>query len=584
MKKYNNNDFCLKDIGKTFTVQGWVNKRRDMGGVIFVDLRDRSGILQIVFNRGYLKNNFELAESLRNEYCIEVTGELIKREESMINPKIPTGEVELMVHELNILGESIPVPFNIYEDKEINENISLKYRYLDLRRESLQKNIILRSKIATSVRNFLNDQDFLEIETPILCKSTPEGARDYVVPSRIYPGHFYALPQSPQIFKQLLMISGFEKYYQIAKCFRDEDLRSDRQPEFTQIDLEMSFASEEDVINLTEEMIRKVVKDVKNIDLDQFPRITWQEAMDKYGSDKPDTRFELYLNDITDILKDTTMNVFRNAIEKGGIAKCLIVKNNANHYSRSDIEQMIDDVKVFGAKGMAWLKYDQDQFNGVIAKNLEDEKLKEMEERFSITNNDLVLIVVDRPSIVYAALGALRCKIAKELNLIDQDKLNFLWVTDFPMFEYRDKEKRYKAMHHPFTMPKNIEDIHNPEKCLSASYDIVLNGYELGGGSVRIHNPKTQQEVFESLGLSDEEIKQKFGFFIEAFEYGAPPHAGLAIGLERFTMLLSGTDNIKDVIAFPKTQSASDLMMEAPSEISQAQLEELKIRLEETNE
>lgn len=584
MKKYNNNDFGIKDIGKTFTVQGWVNKRRDMGGVIFVDLRDRSGILQIVFNRGFLKSNFELAEDLRNEYCIEVTGELIKREEEMINPKIPTGEVELMVHDLKILGEADPVPFNIYEDKEINENIALKYRYLDLRRESLQKNIILRSKIASSVRNFLNSKDFLEIETPILCKSTPEGARDYIVPSRIYPGSFYALPQSPQIFKQLLMISGFEKYYQIAKCFRDEDLRSDRQPEFTQIDLEMSFANEEDVMELTEDMIKKVVKDVKNIDLDKFPRITWQEAMDKYGSDKPDTRFELYLNDLTDILKDTKMNVFRSAIEKGGIAKCLIVKNNGDKYSRSDIEHMIDYVKIFGAKGMAWLKYDNDMFNGVIAKNLEDEKLKEIEEKFSITNNDLVLIVVDTPSVVYASLGALRNKIASELNLIDKTKLNFLWVTDFPMFEYSAKEKRYKAMHHPFTMPKNIEEIHNPEKCLSASYDIVLNGYELGGGSVRIHNPKMQQEVFTALGLSEEEIKRKFGFFIEAFKYGAPPHAGLAIGLERFTMLLSGTDNIKDVIAFPKTQSVSDLMMEAPSEVEREQLEELKLRLEDKNE
>ena len=584
MKKYNNNDFGIKDIGKTFTVQGWVNKRRDMGGVIFVDLRDRSGILQIVFNRGFLKSNFELAEDLRNEYCIEVTGELIKREEEMINPKIPTGEVELMVHDLKILGEADPVPFNIYEDKEINENIALKYRYLDLRRESLQKNIILRSKIASSVRNFLNSKDFLEIETPILCKSTPEGARDYIVPSRIYPGSFYALPQSPQIFKQLLMISGFEKYYQIAKCFRDEDLRSDRQPEFTQIDLEMSFANEEDVMELTEDMIKRVVKDVKNIDLDKFPRITWQEAMDKYGSDKPDTRFELYLNDLTDILKDTKMNVFRSAIEKGGIAKCLIVKNNGDKYSRSDIEHMIDYVKIFGAKGMAWLKYDNDMFNGVIAKNLEDEKLKEIEEKFSITNNDLVLIVVDTPSVVYASLGALRNKIASELNLIDKTKLNFLWVTDFPMFEYSAKEKRYKAMHHPFTMPKNIEEIHNPEKCLSASYDIVLNGYELGGGSVRIHNPKMQQEVFAALGLSEEEIKRKFGFFIEAFKYGAPPHAGLAIGLERFTMLLSGTDNIKDVIAFPKTQSASDLMMEAPSEVEREQLEELKLRLEDKDE
>ena len=584
MKKYNNGEFRIKDIGKTYTVQGWVNKRRDMGGVIFVDLRDRSGFLQVVFNRGFLKTEFELAESLRNEFCIEVTGELIKREEDMINPKIPTGEVELMVHDLKILGEADPVPFNIYEDKEINETVALKYRYLDLRREYAQEKIILRSKITTAVREFLNKQDFLEIETPILCKSTPEGARDYIVPSRVTPGSFYALPQSPQIFKQLLMISGFERYYQIAKCFRDEDLRADRQPEFTQIDLEMSFASSEDVMNLVEDMIKYVVKATKNIELEKFPRMTWKDAMDKYGSDKPDTRFEMYLNDLTDILKDTQMNVFRNAIEKGGIAKCLIVKNNGDKYSRSDVDHMIDFVKIYGAKGMAWLKFDNDQFNGVIAKNLEDEKLEEMKNRFDISNNDLVLIVVDKPSVVYASLGALRLKIAEELGLIDKSKLNFLWVVDFPMFEYSEKEHRYKAMHHPFTMPKNIEELDKPEKALSDAYDIVLNGYELGGGSVRIHNPKMQRQVFEALGLSDEEIKNKFGFFIEAFKYGAPPHAGLAIGLERFTMLLGGTDNIKDVIAFPKTQSASDLMSEAPNSVSQEQLDELKIRLEESDE
>ncbi len=581
MKKYNNGEFRLKDVDNVYTVYGWVNKRRDMGGVIFVDLRDRSGFLQVVFNREFLKSDFELAEALRNEYCIKVTGKLIKRTPDMINPKIPTGEVELMVDELEILGEAEPVPFNIYEDKEINEQISLKYRYLDLRRETLQKNIIMRSKIAAAVRTYLNNNYFLEIETPILCKSTPEGARDYIVPSRIAPGSFYALPQSPQIFKQLLMLSGFERYFQIAKCFRDEDLRSDRQPEFTQIDMEMSFASDEDIMTLTEDMLKTVVKEIKGIELPTFPRITWQEAMDKYGSDKPDTRFEMYLNDLTDILKDTNMNVFRTAIENGGIAKCLIVKNNGDKYSRSDIEHMIDYVKIYGAKGMAWLKYDDNKFNGVIAKNLEDEKLKLMEEKFGITNNDLVLIVVDKPAIVYAALGALRLKIAGELNLIPKDKLNFLWVTDFPMFEYSEADKRYKAMHHPFTMPKNLEDFKtDPGKVLSVAYDIVLNGYELGGGSVRIHNPKMQKEVFDALGLTEEDIKNKFGFFIEAFKYGAPPHAGLAIGLERFTMLMSGADNIKDVIAFPKTQSAADLMSEAPSEVSEAQLKELGIKIE----
>ena len=580
MKKYNNGDFRLKDVGNKITVYGWVNKRRDMGGVIFIDLRDRSGFLQIVFNREYLKDDFLKAESLRNEFCIEVTGILQKRDEEMINPKIPTGEVELMVENLNILSEAEPVPFNIYEDSDVNEAVGLKYRYLELRKNKLQNTIITRHKIAAAVREFLNKKDFLEIETPILCKSTPEGARDYIVPSRISPGSFYALPQSPQIFKQLLMVSGFEKYYQIAKCFRDEDLRADRQPEFTQIDLEMSFANDEDVMNLTEEMLKYVVKKVKNIELDKFPRLTWHEAMDKYGSDKPDTRFELYLNDITDILKDSSMRVFSESIKDGGIAKCLIVKNNGDKYSRSDIEHMIEFVKIYGAKGMAWLKYDNDQFNGVIAKNLEDEKLLAIKEKFNIDNNDLILIVVAKPKIVYASLGALRLKIGNELNLIAKDKYNFLWVTDFPMFEYSETDKRYKAMHHPFTMPSSIEDLKDKEKCLSVSYDIVLNGYELGGGSVRIHDPKMQNIVFDALGLTKEQIKEKFGFFTDAFKFGAPPHAGIAMGLERATMLLTGTDNIKDVIAFPKTQTASDLMSEAPSIVSKEQLNELGLKVE----
>ena len=580
MKKYNNGDFRLKDVGNKITVYGWVNKRRDMGGVIFIDLRDRSGFLQIVFNREYLKDDFLKAESLRNEFCIEVTGILQKRDEEMINPKIPTGEVELMVENLNILSEAEPVPFNIYEDSDVNEAVGLKYRYLELRKNKLQNTIITRHKIAAAVREFLNKKDFLEIETPILCKSTPEGARDYIVPSRISPGSFYALPQSPQIFKQLLMVSGFEKYYQIAKCFRDEDLRADRQPEFTQIDLEMSFANDEDVMNLTEEMLKYVVKKVKNIELDKFPRLTWHEAMDKYGSDKPDTRFELYLNDITDILKDSSMRVFSESIKDGGIAKCLIVKNNGDKYSRSDIEHMIEFVKIYGAKGMAWLKYDNDQFNGVIAKNLEDEKLLAIKEKFNIDNNDLILIVVAKPKIVYSSLGALRLKIGNELNLIAKDKYNFLWVTDFPMFEYSETDKRYKAMHHPFTMPSSIEDLKDKEKCLSVSYDIVLNGYELGGGSVRIHDPKMQNIVFDALGLTKEQIKEKFGFFTDAFKFGAPPHAGIAMGLERATMLLTGTDNIKDVIAFPKTQTASDLMSEAPSIVSKEQLNELGLKVE----
>lgn len=580
MKQYNNGEFRKKDIGKKYTVYGWVNKRRDMGGVIFVDLRDRSGFLQVVLNRGFLKSDFEVAESLKNEYCIKVEGELIARTDDMINPKIPTGEVELMVENLTILSEAEPVPFNIYEDKEVNENIGLKYRYLDLRREKLQNTIKTRAKITSSVREYLNNKEFLEIETPILCKSTPEGARDYIVPSRINKGSFYALPQSPQIFKQLLMVGGFEKYYQIAKCFRDEDLRADRQPEFTQIDLEMSFAGQDDIITLVEGMIKHVVKKVKGMDLEDFPRMPYKEAMERFGSDKPDTRFEMELKDLTDILRGTKMNVFNNVIENGGIVKCLIVKNNGDKYSRSDVEHLTDFVKIYGAKGLAWLKYDNDTFNGVIAKNLESDKLEAMRTTYEITNNDLILIVADKKKIVYDSLGALRLKIANELNLIDKEKLNFLWVVDFPMFEYSETEGRYKAMHHPFTMPSDLESLAtDKENVLSIAYDIVLNGYELGGGSVRIHNPKVQKVVFDALELTEEDIKNKFGFFIDAFKFGAPPHAGLAIGLERFTMLLTGTDNIKDVIAFPKTQSASDLMSEAPNIVSEEQLEELGIEV-----
>ena len=580
MKTINNGKLGTKEVGKTLTLYGWVNKRRDMGGVIFVDLRDRSGICQVVFRRDALKDDFALAEDLKNEYCLKVTGILQNRTPDMINPNIATGMVELVASNIEILSKSDILPFNIYDNKEINENVGLKYRYLDLRREKLQKNIKTRHEITYAVREFLNKEEFLEIETPILCKSTPEGARDYIVPSRVNKGSFYALPQSPQIFKQLLMVGGFERYYQIARCFRDEDLRADRQPEFTQIDLEMSFASEEDIITLVEKMIKYVVKKVKNIDLEDFPRMPYQEAMDRYGSDKPDTRFAMELTDLTKILKGTKMNVFSNVIDNNGLVKCLIVKNNASKYSRSDVEHLTDFVKIYGAKGLAWLKYDNDTFNGVIAKNLEDEKLEAIKKECHIENNDLILIVADKPKIVYDSLGALRLKIANELKLIPEDKLNFLWVVDFPMFEYSETEKRYKAMHHPFTMPSDLEKLKTDKaNVLSIAYDIVLNGYELGGGSVRIHNPEIQKVVFDALELTEEDIKNRFGFFIDAFKYGAPPHAGLAIGLERFTMLLTNTDNIKDVIAFPKTQSASDMMSEAPSIVKKEQLDELGIAI-----
>ncbi|MBD9106887.1 aspartate--tRNA ligase [bacterium] len=584
MKKFNNNDFTEKDLDKEVSLFGWVNKRRDMGGVIFVDLRDRSGIIQVVFNRGFLKQEFEIAESLKNEYCIKVTGKIILRDEEMINPKIATGKIELMASDLEILSTSDALPFNVYDDEDVNESVGLKYRYLDLRRENLKNNIILRHKIIKSAREYLNNLDFLEIETPILCKSTPEGARDYLVPSRINKGSFYALPQSPQIFKQLLMVSGFEKYYQVAKCFRDEDLRADRQPEFTQIDLEMSFAQEEDVWNVCEGMIKKIVKDTKNIELDDFPRMTYQDAMENYGSDKPDTRFDMKLLDLTEILKNTRMNVFRQNIENGGIAKCLIVRNNGDKYSRTDIDHLIDFTRIYGAKGMAWLKYDNDQFNGVIAKNLEDEKLEEIKNTYDVKNNDLILIVADKPKVVYAALGALRIKIAKTLDIIPKDKLNFVWITDFPFFEYSETEKRWKAEHNPFTMIKDINTINEPEKCISRSYDLVVNGYELASGGVRNHKKDDLAKVFKALGISDEEAEKRFGFMLEAFKYGVPPHAGIAPGVERLVMVLSGTDDIKDVIAFPKTQSAQDLMSEAPSDVSLKQLKELGIKIEKDDE
>lgn len=579
MKKFNNGEFSKKDLNAEATVYGWVNKRRDMGGVIFVDLRDRSGLLQVVFNKEYLKADFPLAEGLRNEYCIAVTGKISARAESEINPNLATGEIELMATNLKILNESEELPFNIYEDKEINEQIGLKYRYLDLRRTKLKNIMLLRHQINKAVRNYLDSHGFIDFETPILCKSTPEGARDYLVPSRVNKGGFYALPQSPQLFKQTLMISGFEKYYQIAKCFRDEDLRADRQPEFTQIDIEMSFVEQEDVLSMAEDLLKSILKEAINVDIDyQFPRLTYAEAMSRYGSDKPDTRFALELQDLTEILRNTSMNVFANAIAEGGLAKAIVVKNN--QYSRNEIDRLVEFVKIYGAKGLAWLKYDDNEFSGVIAKNLEEDIQNTIKEELNVENGDLVLIVCGKPKVVYASLGALRLKIAEDFNLIPENTYNFLIVTDFPMFEYSEEDGRYYATHHPFTMPESIEKMENdPANCLSVAYDIVLNGNELGGGSIRIHDTKMQSAVFKALGIDEAEAKLKFGFFLDALKYGTPPHGGLAFGLDRMVMLLGGTNNIKDVIAFPKTQSASDLMCEAPSRVDEKQLNELSIKV-----
>jgi len=584
MKKYNNGDFRITDIGNKYEVYGWVNKRRDMGSVIFVDLRDRTGLLQIVFNKEFMNNDFELATTLKNEYCIKVTGEL--REREIANDNLVTGKVELYAQSLEILSTCDVLPFNIHEESNTSENLSLKYRYLELRRERLQKIIMNRHKITSSIREYLNNQGFIDVETPILSKSTPEGARDYLVPSRIFNGSFYALPQSPQICKQLLMVSGFEKYYQIAKCFRDEDLRSDRQPEFTQVDMEMSFVTEEDVMNNTENLLKKLVKDVKGIDVPDFPRMTYKDAMERFGSDKPDTRFEMELLDLTDILKGTSMSLISDVINSNGIVKCLIVKNSQDKYSRKDLDGLQEFVKIYGAKGLISIKYINDEFSGSIVKNLEIEKLNKIKETYGVENNDLILIVAADAKVVYASLGALRLKLARELNLIDDNKLNFLWVTEFPMYEYSESEGRYKSCHHPFTMPISVDKLDDYENCTAKAYDIVLNGYEIGGGSIRIHDPKVQEVVFNKLGLTKEDIERKFGFFVDAFKYGAPPHGGLALGLDRIVMILNNTENIRDVIAFPKMQNASDLMMDAPSEVTEEQLKELgiKLDLEDKNE
>ena len=571
--KINNLDVTSKNIGEDVILHGWVNKKRDLGGLIFIDLRDRSGVIQLVVRPE--STVYSLASELKNEYVIKVGGTVQKRES--VNEKLINGDIEVNVSDLEILNRSIDLPFDLNNVTAL-EDTRLKYRYLDLRRDDLKEKIIIKHNIMKSVRDYLNGLDFIEIETPILCKSTPEGARDYLVPSRVNKGSFYALPQSPQIFKQLLMVGGFERYYQIARCFRDEDLRADRQPEFTQIDMEMSFVNQEDVMKVTEGLISKVFKDVKGINI-KLPirRMSYDEAIDCYGSDKPDLRFEMKINDISDVFLNSDFKVFNDVISAGGMINCIVVKNNADSFSRKDIDKLTEFVKIYGAKALAFLKYDG-EFSGSVAKFVDEEKANNLVDILSLQSNDLVLIVAGDRKIVKTSLGALRCKIAKDLSLVS-DGYELVWITDFPMFEYSEEEGRYVACHHPFTMPESIEELDDKENAKAIAYDIVLNGYELGGGSIRIHDPETQKKVFDSLGLSLEEANDKFGFLINALALGAPPHGGLAIGLERFTMLLSGTDNIRDVIAFPKTASASDLMMDAPNEVSLDQLKELGIKL-----
>lgn len=571
-------------LGQEITLKGWVNNRRDLGGLIFVDLRDREGIVQVVFNPAFSEKALKIAETVRSEYVVEVQGTVTKRDPETVNPKIKTGQVEVQVTNIKVINKSETPPFSINEENvNVDENIRLKYRYLDLRRQELAQTFKMRHQITRSIRQYLDDEGFFDIETPVLTKSTPEGARDYLVPSRVHDGEFYALPQSPQLFKQLLMISGFDKYYQIVKCFRDEDLRADRQPEFTQVDIEMSFVDQEDVMQMGEEMLKKVVKEVKGVEINgAFPRMTYKEAMRRYGSDKPDTRFEMELIDVSQLGRDMDFKVFKDTVENDGEIKAIVAKGAAEQYTRKDMDALTEFVNIYGAKGLAWVKVVEDGLTGPIGRFFETENVETLLTLTGAEAGDLVMFVADKPNVVAQSLGALRVKLAKELGLIDETKLNFLWVTDWPLLEYDEDAKRYVAAHHPFTSPKEA-DIAKlgtaPEEAEANAYDIVLNGYELGGGSIRIHDGELQEKMFEVLGFTKEQAQEQFGFLLDAFKYGAPPHGGIALGLDRLVMLLTNRTNLRDTIAFPKTASATCLLTNAPGEVSDKQLEELSLRI-----
>lgn len=571
-------------LGQEITLKGWVNNRRDLGGLIFVDLRDREGIVQIVFNPAFSEEALKIAETVRSEYVVEVKGTVTKRDAETVNPKIKTGQVEVQVSNIKVINKSETPPFSINEENvNVDENIRLKYRYLDLRRQELAQTFKMRHQITRSIRQYLDDEGFFDIETPVLTKSTPEGARDYLVPSRVHDGEFYALPQSPQLFKQLLMISGFDKYYQIVKCFRDEDLRADRQPEFTQVDIEMSFVNQEDVMLMGEEMLKKVVKEVKGVEInDAFPRMTYKEAMRRFGSDKPDTRFDMELIDVSQLGRDMDFKVFRDTVENNGEIKAIVAKGAAEQYTRKDMDALTEFVNIYGAKGLAWVKVVEEGLTGPIGRFFEAENVETLRSLTGAEAGDLVMFVADKLNVVAQSLGALRVKLAKELGLIDESKLNFLWVTDWPLLEYDEDAKRYVAAHHPFTSPKeaDIAKLDSaPEKAEANAYDIVLNGYELGGGSIRIHDGELQQKMFEVLGFTKEQAQEQFGFLLDAFKYGAPPHGGIALGLDRLVMLLTNRTNLRDTIAFPKTASATCLLTNAPGEVSDKQLEELSLRI-----
>ncbi|HDF8657826.1 aspartate--tRNA ligase [Staphylococcus aureus] len=571
-------------LGQEITLKGWVNNRRDLGGLIFVDLRDREGIVQVVFNPAFSEEALKIAETVRSEYVVEVQGTVTKRDPETVNPKIKTGQVEVQVTNIKVINKSETPPFSINEENvNVDENIRLKYRYLDLRRQELAQTFKMRHQITRSIRQYLDDEGFFDIETPVLTKSTPEGARDYLVPSRVHDGEFYALPQSPQLFKQLLMISGFDKYYQIVKCFRDEDLRADRQPEFTQVDIEMSFVDQEDVMQMGEEMLKKVVKEVKGVEINgAFPRMTYKEAMRRYGSDKPDTRFEMELIDVSQLGRDMDFKVFKDTVENDGEIKAIVAKGAAEQYTRKDMDALTEFVNIYGAKGLAWVKVVEDGLTGPIGRFFETENVETLLTLTGAEAGDLVMFVADKPNVVAQSLGALRVKLAKELGLIDETKLNFLWVTDWPLLEYDEDAKRYVAAHHPFTSPKEA-DIAKlgtaPEEAEANAYDVVLNGYELGGGSIRIHDGELQEKMFEVLGFTKEQAQEQFGFLLDAFKYGAPPHGGIALGLDRLVMLLTNRTNLRDTIAFPKTASATCLLTNAPGEVSDKQLEELSLRI-----